>query len=637
MILRTYQLIVKITIMKKYVLMSLMLVSCLMTKAQMPEWVMRPAYDSIYTVNGARLIACDSLDLKVLWSMDGRRLSITADNIRPFKNGYAVATQRGTDNITGFYDVRGNFIPLSGYKVAHNNPYFYNGYLLARRGNGFAVINTDGVEVGLPKFIDKIYPCYGGVFAFSAYENADNKNHYNSYLMSDFSSAVFSYGNKVFSKRDVDFISSMNEEGMGIVLIKGKAYYYYADTETLEPVFASENETDIKHQVHVSGNQSDYMRSMRDSVVVMARAEKKDMRVNFVFDKELRPKAIYYLDRNVRFPEEEQKVDTYSSPLAPTFKNERWGISKGSIELLPPQFEEIGICVNDFAAVLYEGKWGMITFEDDRDFRITLNDGMDIAFRHEEFKTKLKLDLPASLPSEKCRFTVPEGCGCIMDKVSLETKDTEHGNYVMCDCVLTIPEDLPDALTRLSYPVNIIYDGIKLPVTDIMADAWHYKYINVNFNNAETILENGDASFMINITKEVLVGEPDYPFSLTFSLPEDPLYTVAELDEAPSFVFPADSVSVAEEPVELADSIAVADSAAFAEPVKLLSGELFKISESIYKFKLSALKEGVNKVIFEVKEGACPPYYYPFEFIYTKPSEENPVESVRVERVAPSM
>jgi len=47
---------------------------------------------------------------------------------------------------------------------------------------------------------------------------------------------------------------------------------------------------------------------------------------------------------------------------------------------------------------------------------------------------------------------------------------------------------------------------------------------------------------------------------------------------------------------------------------------LEKISETRYKCKVLALREGTNNIVVQILEQGCPPAAFPFEVTYTRPS-----------------
>ena len=532
--------------MKKALISLSLVLSCLSMNAQMTRWIMQPGYDKIYIASGAPLLISDSLDTGSIWSIKGKKIAVTNDVIHPFKEGLSVTTKKNSEEITGFFNSQGKFTSLKNYSVTYDEPFFRDGFLLVQSNNRYCFININGEEERFGYYV-KMYPFNNGFATCFTYEQVDKlKNPYYTYVTADNSPITFSYNNKVFDKKDVEFLSSVNDEGVGIAIIKHKVYLFDKNARKLEPVFANKTETNIKRQVSVDGELNEYLMDMKDSIIIRGKGSKTEF-VRFNFDKFLRPTKIYYADRTEEYKHKTVKAEKYSSPFSPFKSNEKYGLNYKDETVLPEQFDEIGFCLNDFAVVRIDDKWGMLTFDPNLKYRLIMHNGKDIAFRHKDVATTIKLELPVIISADKCRFDVDEKHGCIIDKISLETKNTENGNYVQYNCNLTIPDSLPDVITEIQYPVQITYDGLKYPIVPIKTKAWHYKYINVDLDETETTLEQGNVSFTINISADKQPGENDYPFEV--EIKTDSLQT-----------------------------------------------ELAKISETRYKCKLFALAEGINNV-----------------------------------------
>ena len=532
--------------MKKALISLSLVLSCLSMNAQMTRWIMQPGYDKIYIASGAPLLISDSLDTGSIWSIKGKKIAVTNDVIHPFKEGLSVTTKKNSEEITGFFNSQGKFTSLKNYSVTYDEPFFRDGFLLVQSNNRYCFININGEEERFGYYV-KMYPFNNGFATCFTYEQVDKlKNPYYTYVTADNSPITFSYNNKVFDKKDVEFLSSVNDEGVGIAIIKHKVYLFDKNARKLEPVFANKTETNIKRQVSVDGELNEYLMDMKDSIIIRGKGSKTEF-VRFNFDKFLRPTKIYYADRTEEYKHKTVKAEKYSSPFSPFKSNEKYGLNYKDETVLPAQFDEIGFCLNDFAVVRIDDKWGMLTFDPNLKYRLIMHNGKDIAFRHKDVATTIKLELPVIISADKCRFDVDEKHGCIIDKISLETKNTENGNYVQYNCNLTIPDSLPDVITEIQYPVQITYDGLKYPIVPIKTKAWHYKYINVDLDETETTLEQGNVSFTINISADKQPGENDYPFEV--EIKTDSLQT-----------------------------------------------ELAKISETRYKCKLFALAEGINNV-----------------------------------------
>ena len=576
--------------MKKVLVTLMFVLSCLLTNAQMARWIIQPRYDRIYIADGAPLLIGESLDSSTIWNMSGKKIAVTNDVINPFREGLSVTTRKDLETITGFFNSQGEFTPLEGYSVTYKEPFFRDGYLLVKsKDNRFCFINKDGEEEDFGSY-SIVYPFNNGVAACFTYEQVGGKlkNPHYTYITTENSSVAFSYNDKVFEKKDVEFLSSVNDEGIGIAVIKHKVYIYDKNTRELEPVFANITETNIKKQVFVEGGTKEYLKKINDTVYICAKGGNAED-VRFDLSNRLNiPNKIHYADRTEKYKHKTIETEKFDSPFSATVYNELYGLKYNGEIVLPVQFDEVGFFINDFAVVCADDKWGMLTFDPDLKFRLIMHNGKDIAFRHKDVTTTIKLELPAVISAEKCRFDIDERHGCIIDKISLETKNTENGNFVQYNCNLTIPESLPDVITEIEYPVQITYDGIKYPIVPIKTNAWHYKYINVDLDEKETTLEQGNVSFTINISADKQPGENDYPFEV--EIKTDSLQT-----------------------------------------------ELSKISETRYKCKLFALAEGVNEVNINILENGCPPSVFPFEITYIKPVAETPEkpevkEEVKIEK-----
>ena len=573
--------------MKKVLISLSFISSCLATNAQMARWIMQPVYDKIYMASGAPLLISDSLGTKSIWNIDGKKIGVTNDVIHPFKEGLSVTTKKNTNIVTGFYNNQGKFIPLKNYSLSYNEPFFNNGFLLVKSDAGYCFINKNGEEVRFGNFV-KMYPFNNGFATCFTYEQIDKlKNPYYTYITADNSPLTFSYNDKTFDKEDVNFLSSINDEGIGVAIIKNKVYLFDGIVRKLEPVFSNKAETNIKRQVTVDGGINEFLIDMNDSIVIRGEGNKSEF-VTFNFDKFLRPTKIYYSDRTAEYKQKKSKSEKYESPLSPIKSDEKYGLCYNGEITLPAQFDEVAFCLNNFAVVCVNDKWGMLVYDKALKYKLIMHNGKDIAFRHKDVTTTIKLELPAIISADKCRFDMAENIGCTIDKISIETKNTENGNYVQYNCNLTIPDSLPDVVTEIQYPIQITYDGLKYPITPIKTKAWHYKYMNVDLDETETTLDNGNVSFTINVSVDKQPGENDYPFEVDIK----------------------------------ADS---------------LQTKLVKISETRYKCELFALAEGINNVNVNILEDGCPPSVFPFEITYVKPvkkSRNKPAikENVKIEK-----
>lgn len=561
--------------MKKLIFLVLLLQASLLVRAQMSRWIMKPSYDSIYLAWDVPVLISDSLGVTSLWNLNGKRMATTTDQVHPFSEGLAAVTGKDNEELKGFYNTQGQFVSLKDVTVAYSYPYFSNGYLLVNN-NGFTQFVSPNGEMQDAGVYDKFYPFHRGLAVAMKYKDVEKKKdlHY-VYVTTAKREIPFTLKGKPVDPEDVQFLSSLNEEGQGVAVIKDKVYFYHQQNSSLQPVFAGKGAVYQKKQLTLDGNDPyEYLIDMQDSLVLRTRASKKEM-VMFVFNKALRPQRYAFMDYTQVFQPKELKRSALPSSLSVLEDNEihKFGLKSGSNQILPPQFDEVGFCFGDFAVVRQQDKWGMLFYDKSLKYRLSMHGGKAISFRHREVTTNIKLELPTIISADLCRFEVDESKGCVIDKISIETKNTENGNYVAYKCNLSIPAGLPDVLTEIQYPVQITYDGLVYPVVPLNTKAWHYKYINVSLDDSEMKFGQGSVSFAFDIHVDKQPGDDDYPFQLTVK-------------------------------------------ADFLQP------ELIKISETRYECRLSSLVQGMNTIKVNIQEAGCPPSVFPFEIYYVKPVEK---------------
>lgn len=571
-----------------YVLALFIVLISFPSKSQVAKWLIPPSYDNIHMAIGERIVITDSLDKKIIWSQDGVRLASTDDMIYPFVDGLAVTTKRESGFITGFFDKKGTFTSLSGCAISNFGPYFSNKHLLVREGEFYRYVNNKGNL--LPGKYEKAYPFKNGYATCRTFENIHKKKDpYNLLLTHDNISVTFSYEGKYFDKDDLEFISSVNDEDIGIVVAKHKLYYFNGKNKTLAPLYGQRYETNNGNQAKLENDLGACYSQESDSISVLIAKCGKNERVKIRFDSHLVPITISFVDGDYTYPVHSPQKPSYETPLRMVKEGDKYGISWGLDEILPPQLDEFITCFDDKAFVRYQGKCGMLQAIKDEAFKITINKGNPIDFRHQKYETVIRLDLPRKLSAYKTRVEVDPMSGCYVDLPSETKKDTEFGNYIQYNCVLNIPKSLPDEMyddtrNEITYPIQIVYDGLKSPVIPFKVKAWHYKYFNVDVNDAETSIHQGVLSFTFNINAERNPGEAVYPTNV--NVQTDSLYC-----------------------------------------------DLEKISETRYKCKVMTLKDGNNIIVIQILEQGCPPASFPFEVTYTRPSSKTKSRSPIKENV----
>lgn len=543
--------------------------------AQLPKWVITPNYDKLAVKVNDCLLQSDSLGISALWTFDGKCLLKTDHTIHAFKDGVAVITKKGKDDIVGVVDVFGKFTAFPKMKVAFDHPYFENGYLICYDAKGYSYYKKDGSKADLKSSI-RSYPFHGGYAPYFTYGQLEKRKepYYGYYRAGD---VIMIYKmiekgvEKEFDPKTISFLSGIGANNRGVAVIKNKLYTFNPDSLVFEPFLYGDEDLDKNRQLKISGDYDKYFIDLPgDSIQIVAKYG-RNQRAVLEFDKELRP-IKYTMDgvEQTFMSPIPQKLQ-YVSEIKAYEEDSKFGISTVDKQILPPQFEEVGLLFGNKGFVKHEGKWGLIEIIPDVDYTLRLNKGLDVGFRHQTFETKVRLDLPSGISSKDARIDIPASSGCVVDKTSRESKDTENGNFVVYNCSLNIPESLPDTIINIIYsPVSVSYDGISLFERPININAWHLKSYNVDHIDSDTSVSNGVVAFTINVDVQKNVDENDYPFEVNIE---------------------SDSISV----------------------------EYEKISESRYKCYVSNLQEGVNNLNIIVTEKGCPPSKFPFEVLYTKP------------------
>ena len=134
---------------------------------------------------------------------------------------------------------------------------------------------------------------------------------------------------------------------------------------------------------------------------------------------------------------------------------------------------------------------------------------------------------------------------------------------------LGIPPTITDMLTEISYPVDVMVDGVKQYGTEVKADGWYVKNYMMDFNpdHAPALDSNGNVQFVVDIIKD----QPDacdYPLS-----------------------------------VGLVSDVAMSP----------IVWNVNKLTETKYQFTLSNLMPGSNRFWVVMSEEGCPTYTLPFE------------------------
>lgn len=571
--------------MKKILLILMLLCVVVGTKAQMAKWLIKPSYDKIALVSGIDGVITDSAGVKTIWTLNGKRLITSKDNICPFKEGLALAI-KSDSTISIIYKQNGESMKLDGCKITYNHPYYSSGKLLVKKGKYYKYVDDKG-NILVEDYINA-FPFMNGYAACETYLNLEKKKDLRHMLLDDKGKRCeFSFQGKKFGNDDIQFVSSVNDENIAVVVFKQKVYFFNGKDKELTPVLADDNLLiqNLKEQAKISSEFEESFVREEDSTYKLTMKCGKNTVLTIGFDSMMRPIYRKQNDKEHTYKNKVEAKKTWNTDLKITKGKGVSGLSwSDGKEILPPQFDEVLKCFDNKAFVKMKGKVGMLEVLKGESFKLKINKGDDIAFRHQKFETTIRVDFPTFLKADKVNIEIDSQSGCNIDKTSKTNKNTDNGNFVQYNCVLNIPSDLPDELKTIEYPVTILYDGFKSSVIPFKVKAWHYKYFVVDIDESQTSLDNGNVSFVFNINAERIASDAIYPTTVNI----------------------------------------ITDSLTF---------EYEKMSEIRHKCKVYSLKEGVNNIIVQVVEQGCPPASFPFEVEYYKPvakTKNKPAEKEKV-------
>ena len=545
--------------------------------AQVAQWIVQPLYDGINIPTDCNVIVAKQGTTYTLWNYDGMCVEEVKGNLFPYHEGHAIAIEPGTTTLNSIYDADGNKVSVKNMNVqlGSDDTFFNCNYLLVHDGHYFFYMDTIG-GINPQPFINA-YPFQKGYAACFTYENLNRmKKPLCQLLNKDLQPTPLVWLGKQFKPNDIDFVSSVNDEGIAIVAAKGKLFYFHADSGKLSPILPSDEENNIKKQAHYAGEIIDDFKMINDTTKMLTARCGKGL-ANITFNtRTFTPISISTDEMSHDFKKKVMAATLEPSPLRAirdTVSN-MVALYIGNKEILPDQFDEIRCCIGDKAIVSFNDKFGLLRVNANDDFIFRLNDDKAIGFRHKTYSSTIRLDMPPYIDPENVNIEIDSSTGCKIDKITKKAKSAADGNCITYNCVLNCPNDIGDTPERIGYPAYIIYEGLRTPMKVISGKAWHSKYYNVDINDNDTNIDNDTIAFVINVSADRLSGEDVYHFTTTL----------------------------------------VSDS---------LDYKIDKVSDSRYKCKVFNMQEGKNNIIIRIEEEGCPPADYDFEINYTKPTAKN--------------
>ena len=565
--------------MKRATIITIMAATLTATgaRAQMARWIIPPAYSAIHKMSGGDFLLTDSADMTILWSWDGKRLAATSDQLSSFSEQMAVTIRKGTNGISGFYDTDGHFTSLpDGLTTALGFPYFSSGYLLVKQGQYYRYVNRQGNVLNGQYVV--AYPYSNGYATCYTYRNLEKqKDPYYLLLDAEGREVPLSYNGKTFGDNEVEFISSVNDEGVGFVVAARKLYRFSGKSRTLTPVLAHSSETDLRNQARLDRSMATCLVRQNDTTTVLTASCGTSGNVYIWFDNRLIAKSIQTQDGQKHYSKTRHAQRSYATPLRVLREDGKMGLYWDTTELLPPQLDQVTTCYADIAFVRQDNRYGAIKAYSDGGFNISINDGKPVAFRHRTQSATVTVTMPEGIPVGEARLIVPRDAGLDIDPGSVSRSDDGTLRY---EGLLYMPESLTDRFyddgsqNETSYPLSVSYDGLLSPVIDVKVKALHEEYHTISVDpKSITVSTDGQLQFLFTVTADTIPGEEPTPVDV--SLQADGLQWNVE-----------------------------------------------QLSDTKYRGIVNDLYDGDNTITVKVEEQGCPPLFHRFSANYKKPVEK---------------
>lgn len=565
--------------MKRATIITIMAATLTATgaRAQMARWIIPPAYSAIHKMSGGDFLLTDSADMTILWSWNGKRLAATSDQLSSFSEQMAVTIRKGTNGISGFYDTDGHFTSLpDGLTTALGFPYFSSGYLLVKQGQYYRYVNRQGNVLNGQYVV--AYPYSNGYATCYTYRNLEKqKDPYYLLLDAEGREVPLSYNGKTFGDNEVEFISSVNDEGVGFVVAARKLYRFSGKSRTLTPVLARSSETDLRNQARLDRSMATCLVRQNDTTTVLTASCGTSGNVYIWFDNRLIAKSIQTQDGQKHYSKTRHAQRSYATPLRVLREDGKMGLYWDTTELLPPQLDQVTTCYADIAFVRQDNRYGAIKAYSDGGFNISINDGKPVAFRHRTQSATVTVTMPEGIPVGEARLIVPRDAGLDIDPGSVSRGDDGTLRY---EGLLYMPESLTDRFyddgsqNETSYPLSVSYDGLLSPVIDVKVKALHEEYHTISVDpKSITVSTDGQLQFLFTVTADTVPGEEPTPVDV--SLQADGLQWNVE-----------------------------------------------QLSDTKYRGIVNDLYDGDNTITVKVEEQGCPPLFHRFSATYKKPVEK---------------
>lgn len=542
---------------KKYLIIILLVLTAGNMWGQIAQWLIRPQYSSIQFLQDSRLIlTTDSQGFQEFWDLNGTSLTNnnkTQDKINPFYEHYAVTTSRAEGCLTGFFHENGNYITpkdrngneYGDYHIAFT-PQFHNGYLLVlNRDNRYQFISSVDGCASL-EYVEAM-PFNKG---YASCRPFDVKGKALDPLLITSMMQIVDFRNEkgeICKPDDILFISSVNDEGVGVVVLKNQQVYLFnADNPnalTLMYCHSGQAQDKKDKPVKILDKQQVLNFDANNHRTIRAKVKRdgQDRFVTINLNEQNAIQSIQYTDSLIEYKQTENLIPPISTQLTriqgtDENNNTCYGINwNDTIEVLPPQFREVSTLYDDKALVRLNDQWGLLKIHPNKKFTIVLNDGKDIGFTHNTFDTEITLITPAGVGIAPAKseydpqLTIINGdeYGCRLpdgiNRLSAGRGDGDHEGRVKYKCELSFPEggfdeagddeevsedseqvteqrsqSKSNSLTVLPYKAQVEYQQLKSPVLTFEGKAYHSILITPRVREGD-YTQNGSYYFELEL------------------------------------------------------------------------------------------------------------------------------------------
>lgn len=428
-------------------------------------WQIHPQYNKIDVYENFFCVG-QKQDSVFFWKMDGTLIHQDAKlEVSALKDGASVVMEAGTSFLRGILTNDGNYYSVQErrYSIDNDYPYFSNGYLCVREGNDYYFLDKTG-KVNYGPF-PVAYPFSHGFALVKKYRNVEKKkDEYFDYITSTGYEIVLPLKNH----SDIDFASSVNDEGYAIVVIGKKVFKYNTKDWGFEQM-STDGTSDKKARVFTQESHPTLM--IQDEKYVLTLKQGK-----MLFDKRMVLKEIHYAGIDPILVDEKTSLPyKYTSHMTRSnAEGGKYGILYYDKEFLPHQFREVTCLTNNLAVVATDEGFGILRVYPNDNLEFILNNNKKIDFLHPTYQTKVMVKMPTYMTAKlgKIEAVYKENI-CIINNTSRHNIENEEVSAIEYDCELYIPQELPTEEVCKMYHFSMLYDGIRSRTYEICASMWY--------------------------------------------------------------------------------------------------------------------------------------------------------------------